>query len=76
MAFSTLTLSSPPEHPLRPLVAGILTGGGITNILTFNDNGAVTHSDDFGPYTVNADCTGKIFIIGARDHRDRGRGRG
>jgi hypothetical protein len=38
--------------------------GNFTNTLTFNDNGTVTHADDFGPYTVNADCTGTIFIIG------------
>jgi hypothetical protein len=38
--------------------------GNFTNTLTFNDNGTVTHANDFGPYTVNADCTGKIFIIG------------
>src|SRR6267142_1073988 len=38
--------------------------GKFTNTATFNDNGKVTHINDFGPYTVNADCTGKIFIIG------------
>ena len=38
--------------------------GNFTNTLTFNDNGTVTHADDFGPYTVNADCTGTIFILG------------
>jgi hypothetical protein len=38
--------------------------GNFTNTLTFNDNGTVTHGNDFGPYTVNADCTGKIFILG------------
>src|SRR5712691_1976628 len=38
--------------------------GNFTNTLTFNDNGTVTHAEDFGPYTVNADCTGKIFILG------------
>ena len=38
--------------------------GNFTNTITFNDNGTVTHADDFGPYTVNADCTGEIFIIG------------
>lgn len=38
--------------------------GNFTNTLTFNDNGTVTHADDFGPYTVNADCTGTIFIRG------------
>ena len=38
--------------------------GNFTNTLTFNDNGTVTHAEDFGPYTVNADCTGTIFILG------------
>ena len=38
--------------------------GNFTNTLTFNDNGTVTHADDFGPYTVNADCTGTSFIRG------------
>jgi len=38
--------------------------GNFTNTLTINDNGTVTHVNDFGPYTVNADCTGKIFILG------------
>ena len=38
--------------------------GNFTNSFTANYNGTVTHVNDFGPYTVNADCTGKIFIIG------------
>jgi hypothetical protein len=38
--------------------------GNFTNTLTFNDNGTVSHLNDFGTYTVNADCTGKIFILG------------
>src|ERR1700694_4166039 len=38
--------------------------GNFTNTVTFNDNSTVTHGNDFGPYTVNADCTGKIFILG------------
>ena len=38
--------------------------GNFTNTVTFNDNGTVTHGNDSGPYTVNADCTGKIFILG------------
>jgi hypothetical protein len=38
--------------------------GNFTNTITFNDNGTVTHANDFGTYTVNADCTGKIFILG------------
>ena len=35
--------------------------GNFTNTLTINDAGTVTHLTDFGTYTVNADCTGKIF---------------
>ena len=38
--------------------------GNFTNTLTINNNGTVTHVNDFGPYTVSADCTGKIFILG------------
>jgi hypothetical protein len=38
--------------------------GNFTNTLTFNDNGTVTHANDSAHYTVNADCTGKIFILG------------
>ena len=39
--------------------------GNFTNILTLNDNGTVTHATDFGTYTVNADCTGKLFTTGS-----------
>ena len=38
--------------------------GNFTITLTINDNGTVTHVNDSGPYTVNVDCTGKIFILG------------
>ena len=38
--------------------------GNFTNTLTINDNGTVTHATDSGKYTVSADCTGKIFILG------------
>ena len=38
--------------------------GKFTNVLTFNDNGVVTQSTDFGTYTVSPDCTGKIFTNG------------
>ena len=38
--------------------------GNFTSTLTINDNGTVTHVNDFGSYTVSADCTGKIFILG------------
>ncbi len=38
--------------------------GNFTNTLTFNINGTVTTGADAGTYTVNADCTGTIFILG------------
>jgi hypothetical protein len=38
--------------------------GNFTATVTFNINGTVTHGTDAGPYTVNADCTGTIFIVG------------
>ena len=38
--------------------------GNFTRTVTLNDNGTVTQIDDFGPYTVNADCTGTIGILG------------
>lgn len=38
--------------------------GNFTNTLTINNNGMVMHADDLGTYTVNADCTGKIFTNG------------
>src|SRR3989442_8893415 len=37
--------------------------GNFTSTATFNDNGTVTHINDFGPYTVHADCTGQIGIL-------------
>src|SRR5205085_7188565 len=38
--------------------------GNFTNAVTLNDNGTVTHLNDFGTYAVSADCTGKIRILG------------
>jgi hypothetical protein len=38
--------------------------GNFTSTLTINDNGTVTHATDSGKYTVSADCTGKIGILG------------
>jgi len=38
--------------------------GNFTTTLTINNNGTVTHANDSAHYTVNADCTGKIFILG------------
>src|ERR1700737_4428098 len=64
MDFWTVTLSSPPEHLLRLGRWNFDGKGNFTSTLTINDNGTVTHVNDFGPYTVSADCTGKIFILG------------
>ena len=38
--------------------------GKFANTLTINDNGTVAHIKDSGTYTVDTDCTGKIFILG------------
>ena len=35
--------------------------GDFTASFTINTNGTVTHTSDVGTYTVDADCTGKIF---------------
>ena len=35
--------------------------GNYTNTITINNNGTLIHLNDFGTYTVNADCTGTIF---------------
>jgi hypothetical protein len=57
--------SVPARTPFTALGRWNFDGkGNFTNTLTFNDNGTVTHANDFGTYTVNADCTGKIFILG------------
>jgi hypothetical protein len=58
-------ISVPAGTPFTALGRWNFDGkGNFTNTLTFNDNGTVTHANDFGTYTVNADCTGKIFILG------------
>src|SRR5690242_6659976 len=35
--------------------------GNYTGKVTINADGTIIHADDFGTYTVNSDCTGKIF---------------
>src|SRR5215471_5403586 len=35
--------------------------GNFTNTVTVNSNGTVIHGNNFGTYTVNADCTGTLF---------------
>ena len=58
-------ISVPAGTPFTALGRWNFDGkGNFTNTITFNDNGTVTHADDFGTYTVNADCTGKIHILG------------
>jgi hypothetical protein len=59
-------ISVPAGTPFTALGRWSFDGkGNFTNTITFNDNGTVTpHAPDFGTYTVNADCTGKILIIG------------
>jgi hypothetical protein len=55
----------PAGTPLAELGRWNFDGkGNFTITLTINDNGTVIYANDSGPYTVNADCTGKIFILG------------
>jgi len=61
----TEALILPARTPRSILHRFVFDGAGhFTIALTFNDNGTVTHATDAGPYTVNADCTGKIFTNG------------
>jgi len=58
-------IAVPAKTPFTALGRWNFDGkGNFTNTLTFNDNGTVTHATDSATYTVNADCTGKIFILG------------
>jgi hypothetical protein len=55
----------PARAPLAALGHANFDGKGhFTSTVTRNDNGTVTQIDDFGPYTLNADCTGTIGILG------------
>src|SRR6267378_6296281 len=45
--------------------------GKFTNALTINDNGTVAHIKDSGTYTVDTDCTGKIFSYSEAGERSR-----
>jgi hypothetical protein len=38
--------------------------GNYTGKVAINADGTIIHADDFGTYSVNADCTGKIFSGG------------
>jgi len=55
----------PARTPLAALGRSNFDGkGNFTSTVTLNNNGTATQIHDFGPYTVNADCTGKIGILG------------
>src|SRR6266436_10139628 len=41
--------------------------GNFTNTSTINDNGTVTHVNDFGPYTVSADCIEIVLVDGGKE---------
>lgn len=61
----TEALVLPARTPRSILHRFVFDGAGhFTVALTFNDNGTVTHATDAGPYTVNADCTGKLLTNG------------
>ena len=38
--------------------------GNFTNTLTMNDNGTIIHTNDFGTYAINDDCTGTLYTNG------------
>ena len=64
-AIPGVTLPPGATVQLRGVVMTHFDGkGNFTNTVTLDDNGTVTHAEDFGPYTVNADCTGTLFILG------------
>jgi hypothetical protein len=57
--YSTGTFDGTPRVTLgRETYDG---NGSYTNTITINNNGTLIHLNDFGTYTVNADCTGTIF---------------
>jgi len=55
----------PSKTPLAALGRANFDGkGNFGSTLTLNNNGTVTQMQDSGPYTMNADCTGTIGILG------------
>lgn len=55
----------PARTPRSAVGRLVFDGAGhFTAALTFNDNGTIVHPTDAGPYTVNADCTGKLLTNG------------
>jgi hypothetical protein len=63
--FHTGGIILPAGTPSGHLGRWVFDGkGNFTNTLTLNNNGTVIHVTDSGVYTVNTDCTGKIFILG------------
>jgi hypothetical protein len=54
--------ATPAGTPLAVLGHQTFDGrGNYSASVTINNNGTVMHANDFGTYTVNADCTGKIL---------------
>ena len=64
--FTAGSIILPNGTPRSAIVRWQFDGkGNFTNAITQNNNGNVIHATDSGTYTVNADCTGKIFTDGS-----------
>ena len=63
--FFTGQVAASAKTPLAALGRAIFDGNGnFSTAITFNNGGTATLMQDSGPYTVNADCTGTIGILG------------
>jgi hypothetical protein len=63
--FFSATLILPARTPRALIGRWDFDGvGKFTNTLIFNDNGTITRTIDSGTYTVNPDCSGRIFTSG------------
>ena len=64
--FTAGSIILPGGTPRSAIVRWQFDGNGnFTNVIIQNNNGTVVHATDTGTYTVNADCTGKIFTDGS-----------
>jgi hypothetical protein len=64
--FAAGSIILPNGTPRSAIVRWQFDGkGNFTNAITQNNDGNVIHATDAGTYTVNADCTGKIFTDGS-----------
>ena len=64
--FTAGSIVLPGGTPRGSVIRWVFDGkGNFTNVITQNNNGNIVHGTDAGTYSVNADCTGKIFTDGS-----------